>query len=367
VIRPTVARVDLDAVKNNLRAIATLVAGRARIVAVVKANAYGHGATEVGRALEDAGAAMLACADVEEGVVLRASGIGIPILVFGALSVSDLDGIFSHDLTPTVSTPSAARALEAAAARHGRRLACHLKIDTGMNRLGFRHDNLARTIPEVAASRHLRIDAVYTHFATADNPDHPLFAVQRKRFEAALAALPPLGIDTPVRHAANSAAILRDERVWYDFVRPGLLLYGIIPPPLAATLAIGPALSLHSRIVAVKGLRPGEGTGYGIKTTMERPATIAVVPAGYADGLDLRLAGRGHMLVRGRRMPIVGSVCMDMSMIDVTGTDVQPGDDVVIVGQQGSESIGVREIAAAIGTIPYELLCRVGARIQRLY
>jgi alanine racemase len=170
-----------------------------------------------------------------------------------------------------------------------------------------------------------------------------------------------------VRHAANSAALLRDERVWYDFVRPGLLLYGIVPPPLAATLTLRPALSLVSRIVAVKGLRPGEASGYGATAPFDRPATLAVVPAGYADGLDRRLAGRGHMLVRGRRAPIVGSVCMDMTMIDVTGMDAAPGDEVVIIGRQGEASIDVREMAATIGTIPYELLCRVGARIQRQY
>ncbi|HXG55340.1 MAG TPA: alanine racemase C-terminal domain-containing protein, partial [Vicinamibacterales bacterium] len=160
---------------------------------------------------------------------------------------------------------------------------------------------------------------------------------------------------------------LRDERVWYDFVRPGLLLYGVVPPPLAATMPLRPALSLHSRIVAVKGLRAGEASGYGLKVSVDKPATIAIVPAGYADGLDLRLAGRGYMLVRGRRARIVGSVCMDMSMIDVTGTDVAPGDEVVIVGDQGVETMGMREIAATIGTIPYELLCRVGSRIQRVY
>jgi len=145
------------------------------------------------------------------------------------------------------------------------------------------------------------------------------------------------------------------------------LLYGVVPPPLATTIGLRPALSLHSRIVAVKGIRPGEGTGYGIKTTVTEPRTIAVVPAGYADGLDLRLAGRGFMLVRGRRVPIVGSVCMDMTMIDVTGTEVAPGDEVVIVGDQADAAIGVREIAASIGSIPYELLCRVGSRIQRVY
>jgi alanine racemase len=370
VIRPTVARVDLDAIRSNLKTIQQFLSTGSvppRVIAVVKANAYGHGAGEVGRALEQAGAAMLACADIEEGIVLRDAGVRIPILVFGALSVSDLEGVFTHALTPTISTPSAARALQAAAARHGTRLHCHLKIDTGMNRLGFRHDNLRRTLPEVAASRNLEIDAVYTHFATADDPEHPAFSDQRQRFEAAVRALPEIGIPVAARHAANSAALLRDERVWYDYVRPGLLLYGVVPPPLASTLALRPALSLHSRIVAVKGLRPGEAAGYGLKSPVDAPATIAIVPAGYADGLDLRLSGRSWMLLRGRRAPIVGSVCMDMTMLDVTGMEAAPGDDVVLVGEQADESMTVREIAAAIGTIPYELLCRVGSRIQRLY
>jgi alanine racemase len=370
VTRPTVARVDLEAIRSNFHAIAAFLAsGTAvpRIIAVVKANAYGHGAAEVGPVLEEAGAAMLACADIEEGIVLRRAGVRIPILVFGALGISDLDGVFQYYLTPTISTPSAARALQASAAKHGAILKCHLKIDTGMNRLGFRHDNLSRTLPEVAASRNLSIDAVYTHFATADEPESPAFAEQRARFEVVCATLGSLGITTRTRHAANSAALLRDERVWYDFVRPGLMLYGIVPPPLAATIPLRPALSLRSRIVAVKGIRPGEGTGYGLRTVVDQPTRLAVVPAGYADGLDLRLAGRGYMLVRGRRAPIVGSVCMDMTTIDVTGTDVAPGDEVVIVGEQGRESLGMREIAAAIGTIPYELLCRVGSRIERLY
>src|SRR5215471_1363035 len=401
-IRPTVARVDLAAIENNLRVLSAFVSqppastfqpplsarSAPRIIAVVKANAYGHGASEVGLALERAGAAMLACADIEEGIVLRRAGVRIPILVFGALGISDLDGVFEFDLTPTISTPYAALALAHATARRSRtrvrpgsdqgqtavrtvssrdRLRCHLKIDTGMNRLGFRHDNLASTLPEIAKSEYLAIDAVYTHFATADDPEHPAFALQRERFETVLAQLPALGITPRYRHAANSAALLRDERVWYDLVRPGLLLYGIVPPPLASTLPLRPALSLHSRIVHVKGIRPGEGTGYGLRHVGTEPRTIAVVPAGYADGLDRRLAGNGYMLVRGNRVPIVGSVCMDLTTIDVTGMEVSPGDEVVIVGQQGGEEIGMREIAAAIGTIPYELLCRVGARIERIY
>ena len=387
-IRPTVARVDLAAIESNFSAISAFLSAprpsrlAPRVIAVVKANAYGHGSSDVGLALERAGAAMLACADIEEGIVLRRAGVRIPILVFGALGISDLDGVFEFDLTPTISTPTAAENLAAAAARRGqtgvrrgsdrgqtgvRPLLCHLKIDTGMNRLGFRHDNLERTLPAIAKSEYLAVQAAYTHFATADDPEHPAFNEQRERFERALAALPGLGITPQYRHAANSAALLRDERVWYDFVRPGLLLYGIVPPPLAATVPLRPALSLHSRIVHVKGTRPGEGTGYGLRSVSDSPRTIAIVPAGYADGLDRRMAGRTFMLVRGKRVPIVGSVCMDMTTVDVTGLDVHTGDEVVIVGQQQGEEIGMREIAASIGTIPYELLCRVGTRIERQY
>jgi alanine racemase len=392
-IRPTVARVDLGAVKSNYRSIVDHLtaqgSGRAPgVIAVVKANAYGHGAGQVARALEDAGADLLACADIEEGTALRAAGVRAEILVFGALSVSDLDGLFDGNLTPTISTPGAATAVQAAAERYQRRVRYHLKIDTGMNRLGFRFDNLRRTLPAMLASPNLELAAIYTHFATADDPESPLFDQQRLRFErarveieemyhgareerrktdratgASAAAEPP----PPYVHAANSAALLRDSRVWYDRVRPGILLYGIVPPPLAATLPLTPIMTLDSRIVAVKGLRPGEGVGYGVKFSSELPARIAIVPAGYADGLDLRLAGRGAVLIRGRRAPIVGSVCMDMLMADVTGLDVSPGDEVVIIGAQGTDRIDVREMAAQIGTIPYEILSRIGSRIERVY
>jgi alanine racemase len=389
-VRPTVARIDLNALKTNYRSIVehlTTEPDRATgVIAVVKANAYGHGAGQVARALEDAGADLLACADIEEGATLRNAGVRADVLVFGALSVSDLDGLFDCRLTPTISTPGAARAVQAAAAKFKQRIRYHLKIDTGMNRLGFRFDNLRRTLPELLASPNLELAAIYTHFATADDPESPLFGEQRVRFERALEfvsaahapAAPKLAgreaseggisaVALPYVHAANSAALLRDSRVWYDRVRPGLLLYGIVPPPIASTLALTPVMTLGSRVVAVKGVRPGEGVGYGVKFTAERSTRIAIVPAGYADGLDLRLAGRGAVLIRGRRAPIVGSVCMDMLMADVTGVDVSPGDEVVIIGSQEADRIDVREMAAQIGTIPYEILCRIGSRIERVY
>jgi alanine racemase len=391
-IRPTVARVDLGAIARNFRHIIEHLAHERpaappRAIAVVKANAYGHGAGQVARALEDAGADLLACADIEEGAGLRAAGVQADILVFGALSVSDLDGLFDCGLTPTISTPGAARAVQTAAARYKRRLGYHLKIDTGMNRLGFRYDNLRRTLPGLLASGNLELNAVYTHFATADEPDSPLFDEQRVRFERALAEINdinrldrgergdslvsanPAGsaVGRPYVHACNSAALLRDTRVWYDRVRPGLLLYGMVPPPLASTIGLEPAMTLVSRIIAVKGIRPGEGVGYGMRFRADSPRSIAVIPAGYADGLDLRLAGRGAVLIRGRRAPIVGAVSMDMLAADVTGLGVAPGDEVVILGSQGDDRIDVREMAATIGTIPWEIVCRIGTRIQRVY
>jgi len=385
VIRCTSARVDLAAVQANYRALAAYfaqdvalaqAAGRShgevpRIIAVVKANAYGHGAVPVARALVDAGATWLAVADIEEGIELREAGVGGRILVFGALSVSDTEGLFSHDLTPTVSSPGAARALAAAAAAHGRRLACHLKVDTGLNRLGFRDDNLARTLPDVLASPNLDVQAVFTHFATAEDAEHELFETQRARFAAAAGVMAALAGRAPLMHAANSAACLRDSRTWGDLVRPGLLLYGVVPPPLASTIRLAAAMTLTSRVVAVKGVRAGERVGYGARHDAAAPATIAIVPAGYADGLDRRLEGRGAALVRGQRAPIVGGVSMDMITVDVSAIHgVAPGDEVVFLGTQGPEAwqtIDAREMAAWIGTIPYEVLCRLGARVARRY
>jgi alanine racemase len=385
VIRCTAARVDLGALHHNFQAITEYLASEALlnrsagrgplrapgVIAVVKANAYGHGASRVALTLESAGATMLAVADIEEGVQLRAAGVRIPILVFGALSVSDVDGVFEHSLTPTISSPAAGRALQAAAAARGVTLAYHLKIDTGMNRLGFRHDNLRRTLPALLQSPNLALDAVHTHFASADAPEDKSFDDQRARFDRASQLIDELGGRARLRHAANSAALLRDSRVWYDDVRPGLLLYGLVPPPLASTLRVKPVMSLSSRVVAVKGVREGEGVGYGGRFRAPRPTTLAIVPAGYADGLDRRLEGRGSVLIRGRRASIVGAVSMDMLTVDVAEVDsVEPGDEVVFLGSQGEESwqtIDAREMATWIGTIPYEILCRLGSRVERTY
>src|ERR1700736_2084523 len=285
-IRCTFAHVDLAALQSNFRAISAFLSDGVRlqadrrapgVIAVVKANAYGHGAPSVAVALQEAGATMLAVADIEEGIVLRKAGVTAEILIFGALSVSDVQGVFEYNLTPTISTPGAGRSLQTAAAKRGVRLECHLKVDTGMNRLGLRFDNLERTLPELVGSANLHIKAVYTHFATADDVDCPLFQTQRERFNKVLAELPRFGIRPRLIRAANSAATLRDSRVWFDLVRPGLMMYGVVPPPLASTISLKPVMSLRSRVVAVKGIRQGEIVGYGAHWTAPKPGRIAVV------------------------------------------------------------------------------------------
>jgi alanine racemase len=223
-------------------------------------------------------------------------------------------------------------------------------------------------VPQLLASRNLALEAVHTHFGTADDPGHALFETQRTRFDNACRVINELGAGPHLRHAANSAALLRDSRVWFDFVRPGLLLYGLVPPPLGSNIPLKPVMSLTSRVVAVKGIRIGETVGYGGRFVADRPVTLAVIPAGYADGLDRRLENHGFVLVRGQRAKIVGAVSMDMLTVDVTDIDgVGPGDEVVFLGSQGENMIDAREMADWIGTIPYEILCRLGSRVERKY
>jgi alanine racemase len=236
-----------------------------------------------------------------------------------------------------------------------------------MRRIGLDYKRAFRNILQIASLKHLELEGIFTHFASAEEKNKSFARIQLERFNDLLNELRKTGIEFPIIHAANSGAVLDLKDSYYNMVRPGLLLYGIVPPPLATEIDLRPALSLTSRIVAVKGVRDGEGTGYGLRWRAEGPRTIAIVPAGYADGLDTRMSGRASVLVRGRRVPVVGSVCMDMLMIDVSGLDVSPGDEVVIIGRQETEAITAREMAAAIGTIPWEVVCRLGARIERQY
>jgi len=354
---------------SNVAAFRSVLDPGCALMIVVKANAYGHGLTEVAP-LVAGGADWLGVDTLDEGLGLARLKLDRPVVILGYTPPGRSAEVVRHGFRQVVFRLDVARSLSRAARKAKQEARIHLKVETGTHRLGIPISELEGFLGEIRGMPGLEVEGIYTHFATADEPEHPLMDLQRARFEAALATLHEMGARPRVRHAANSAAILRDARVWYELVRPGLLLYGVVPPPIASTIPLRPAMTLRSRLVAMKGLRPGDSVGYGARFTADRACTIGVVPAGYADGLDPRLAGRGSVLVGGRRAPIVGAVSMDMLTIDVTDVPARTGDEVVLLGVQGEDAlarIDVREMAATVGTIPWETLCRVGTRIERIY
>ena len=311
---------------------------------------------------------ILACADIEEAIVLRKAGVTAEILIFGALGVSDVDGVFEHNLTPTISTPGAGRSLQAAAAKHGARLRCHLKIDTGMNRLGLRHDNLEFTLPELIASRNLEIVAVYTHFATADDPDSPLFQTQRERFEQVLCATAAAWRDAATAprgeqrgDAPRFARVVRPRSSRADDVRRHSSAAGVDDSAQAGHVASQPRGRGQGR--ARRRNRRLRRALDGAKARAASPSC----PPGTPTASIAAWPAAARCSFAATRAPIVGAVNMDMITVDVSDVKVETGDEVVIIGAQGDDRIEVREIAAAIGTNPYEVLCRVGTRIERIY
>ncbi len=359
--------VDLSAVVHNLHEVRRVVGPEVAICAVVKADAYGHGAVPVARALVGAGAAWLAVAALDEAVELRSAGIAAPILVLGG--VAPQRAAEAAELRLAVVAWSAATLRELATALPpGRKLAVHLKLDTGMHRYGAPEDEL----PELAAaleSPALSAEGVMSHFACADEPGHPSVAAQIDAFRRGVERLAALGVRPRLRHLANSAGLLADPAAHFDMVRVGLLLYGCAPhPALAAGLDLRPAMRLVTRVAQVKHIPAGDRVGYGWSFTARRPTTIAVLPVGYALGYPRALSNRAHVLVRGRRAPVVGAVSMDHVTLDVTDVPgVAPGDPVVLWGSDGNERIDVMELGALAGTIGYELLTGVSPRTPRVH
>jgi alanine racemase len=371
-LRPAWVEVDLDAVRDNAAALAALAAP-ASLLAVVKADGYGHGAAPVARAALDAGATWLGVALVEEGIALRNEGIDAPILVLSEPPRAAADAVVAHDLTPTVYTPTGVEALAKAVAASGDRagapLAVHLKIDTGMHRVGCAADDVSDLVDAISGSPELELGGVCTHLAVADEPDNPYTAAQLDRFDEILATLDAHGTRPGLVHAANSAGLLVHPRARYDLVRAGIALYGVPPAPdLASRVPLRPALSLRARVSHVKQLPAGSRLSYGLRYEIAEPSHIATVPIGYADGVprNLGIAG-GEVLVRGRRARIAGAVTMDQLMIDVGDAAVDVGDEVVLLGTQGDDEIDAGEWAAHLGTIAYEIVTGIGTRVPRRY
>jgi alanine racemase len=362
--RPLWAEIDLDALAYNVASLKGQ-AGPAAVAAVVKANAYGHGAVGVAGAAVDAGADRLAVICVDEGEQLRRGGVSVPILVMGHSSIAEARRIVELELTPTVKSLEMGHALAREAEGAAVRQPLHVKVDTGLNRYGVSPQEVVPLAEALRAIPSLQVEGIFTHFASADEGDKRFTLEQYTIFRGVVEKLPWV----PIRHVSNTATLLDRPEMSLEMARPGVGMYGLYPSPyVSRSLNLRPALSLKSRVTRLTGVAPGDSVSYGRTWRANRPSTIALVMCGYADGLPRLLSNRGSFLVRGRRVPIVGRVCMDMCMVDVTDVpDVAEGDEVVVIGRQGEAEITADEVAELCGTISYEILCGISARVPRLY
>ena len=366
--RPTWVEVDLTAVRANLRALSAFLGEGVGVIAVVKADAYGHGAAPVARCLEEAGADALAVAILEEALELRRAGIGLPIFLLNGFWPGEEAEIIRRDLTPAVYGVDMVRRLAVEARRLKTPARYAVKIDTGMTRLGIPFDQAGEAVRRCLAVEWVRCQGLYTHFSSADDPGHPATRRQIDRFSQVLAALPSEKSGGFRNHMANSAGILGFPEAWHDAVRPGLMLYGINPLSRPAPMTLSPALSFKTSIVQVKRVKAGTEVGYGGDYVASRGTRIGILPVGYADGVNRRLAPGGKVLLRGRPVPFAGRISMDLTAVDIgSAPEAGVGDEVCLIGRQGREEITAGEFAAACSTIPYEALCRIGPRVPRVY
>jgi len=368
--RPAWAEVDLDAVRRNTAALVE-VAAPAALCAVVKADGYGHGAVPVARAALEAGATWLAVAVVEEGEALRAAGIGAPILLLAEPPAEAMAEALAQRLTPTLYTAEGVEAA-AKAAVHGRSpTPVHLKVDTGMHRVGTGPDNLVDVARAVEEAHGLRVEGLWTHLAVAEEPAQDVFTTEQlRRFEATRDRLAAVGIHPDLLHAANSAGTIAHPAARYDMVRCGISVYGYCPgPALDGRVELRPAMSLKARVSFVKALEAGERVSYGLRYALSEPGDLATVPLGYDDGVRRRLAAKGaEILIGGRRRPMAGTITMDQFLADCgPSSGVKAGDEVVLIGRQGVNHITADDWAELLDTISYEIVCGIGPRVPRVY
>lgn len=371
-LRPAWAEMDLDAVASNVARIGAVVAP-ARVCAVVKADGYGHGAVPVARAALAGGASHLGVALAEEGHELRQAGVEAPVLILSEPPAPAMGLVVEDGLTPAIYTEAGLAALIRAAAGTRRPVPVHLKLDTGMHRVGAEPATFARLAQAVVAEPALVLEGAFTHLAVADEPDHPFTGAQLARFDAAVADLAGRGIRPAVLHAANSAGALFHPGARYDMVRAGIAIYGLAPAsalrddPRASWLT--PSLSLKARVSYVKEVDAGERLSYGLRYQLAERSVVATVPIGYADGVARRLSQVGaEVIIGGRRAPVAGTVTMDQLLVDCgPGAPVRSGDEVVLIGRQGDQEISAWEWAERLGTIAYEVTCALTGRLPRVY
>ncbi|NLM25493.1 MAG: alanine racemase [Firmicutes bacterium] len=364
--RPTWAEIDLNNVAHNVRQLKAAIGADCQLLAVVKANAYGHGDIEVATTALANGASWLAVTMPEEGLRLRRAGIAAPILVLGGLISSQLETCVAKDLVITVSQWDIAQALSNIAVRLRKNARVHIKIDTGMGRTGLPPEQGLKFIQQVRNLPGIEVQGIFTHFATADEPEGEYVKLQWQKFSWLLLELKKAGIHIPIKHCANTAATMLLPETHLDLVRVGLGLYGLYPSH-HRPLELKPALSLHSKVVEVKRVPAGTGVSYGYNYVTWRETTIATLPIGYADGMSRLLSNKAQVLINSKRFPVVGKITMDYCMVDVGDCAVQVGDRVTLIGSQGDQSITVDQWADWLNTISYEITCMLTDRVHRVY
>ena len=367
---PVWAEVDLGAVAHNVREIRRITAPSAAVMAVVKANAYGHGAVAVSKAALASGASWLGVARVSEGAELRAAGIDAPVLVLGYTPPKAVAAALRTNLSLTAYTLDMAATAAETAASLGVKARLHFKVDTGMGRLGWLPGKDAvRDILKAAGLPGVEAEGIFTHFAAADARDKTYTLLQLEKFLTLVRELEKAGLEFPLRHAANSAAVMEVPDSHLDLVRAGIAVYGLYPSDEVdrSKLDLKPALSLKARVAHVKEVPAGFAVSYGCTYATRRPTVIATLPLGYADGYSRLLSSKGEVLLGGQRVPVAGRVCMDQVMVDAGGVGVRPGDEAVLIGRQGEEEISADEVARWMGTINYEVTCLVSGRVPRVY
>ncbi|WP_302395889.1 alanine racemase [Eggerthella sinensis] len=369
-VRPAWAEIDLAAVEANARAAKRLIGDACSLMAVVKADAYGHGAVRCAQAALAAGARSLGVATVPEALELRRAGIDAPVLVLSEPPASAAGQLVAHRIVPSVHSPAFAAAYGRAAAAVGASAPFHLAVNTGMNRIGVACEDAVALAARLRALAPLELRGTFTHFATADAPDRTDFDLQLGRFGQVLRALRAAGIDPGIVHAAGSAAAIRYPEARFDLVRFGVGLYGFHPcAETRGLIDLRPAMSVHARVTDTRLLARGEGVSYGLRFRADAPTRVCTVPVGYADGLRRGLSGRTAFAVGGTRVPQVGSICMDQCMFDASGLPRPPraGDEVLLVGRDGEAASTVEDMAAALGTIPHEVAIGLAQRLERVY
>lgn len=367
--RPTLCFIDLAALRWNFQQVRKRVAEGVKILSVVKADAYGHGACEVAKTLTGEGSDALGVTTLEEGIELRKGGIQSPILVLAGIYPEQLDKLLRNNLTPVVCELEMLHRLDTLVRRRGLSLNVHLKVDTGMGRLGLLASEIDTWLPKLGELKALKIEGVMSHFSEMEGVALDYTQKQLESFRHVIQRLRSEEHNPPLIHLAKSAGVIRFPAAHFTAVRPGLMLYGIHPSPdMVGQVALKPVLSWKTRILQLKRLPRGSSISYGQTFATERESLIATLPVGYADGYNRLLSNRGAVLVRGQRVPIVGTVCMDLTMVDVTDIrEVQQGDEVVLLGKQGEGSISADEMARWAGTISYEILTSISARVPRIH